>query len=256
MPAASEEIEQGEEEGVGFYPSRSFRRILGEDRRIEGVECVHVASFALEEDGTPKIETEAGTEHILPADTVIFAVGQRPEIPDGFPLDCIGGKGIRVDPHTCKTEREGVFAAGDAAGGTASVIEAIASGRRGADSVDRYLGGTGLIDRIGEEELFDLPEDLPRGTPRARVETAPAEKRVGNFDGVERVFDRATAVREAGRCLCCDLREFDVAVDEALCKSCSYCREVCGPGVFERSERFNPGGDRPFVPAGADRCIG
>jgi NAD-dependent dihydropyrimidine dehydrogenase PreA subunit len=79
---------------------------------------------------------------------------------------------------------------------------------------------------------------------------------VENFEIVERVYDPATAMREAGRCLSCDLREFDVTVNEAACKSCSYCREVCGPSVFERSDRFNSGGYRPFVPSGAARCVG
>ncbi|MEW6664059.1 MAG: FAD-dependent oxidoreductase [Thermodesulfobacteriota bacterium] len=256
MPAASEEIEQGEEEGVVLYPSRGFARILGEDAAIEGVECLDVAAFALDENEGVRIETRAGSEHVLPADMVIFAVGQRPEIPEGFNLKCEGGNRIRVDPRTCKTGREGVFAVGDAIGGTASLIEAIASGRKGADEVDRHLGGAGLIDRLAEEVPYDLPEEAPRGTHRAAAETASPEKRLESFEPVEKVYDPATAMREAGRCLSCDLREFDVTVNEAACKSCSYCREVCGPNVFERSDRFNPGGYRPFVPSRAEHCIG
>jgi NADPH-dependent glutamate synthase beta subunit-like oxidoreductase len=256
MPAASEEIQQGEEEGVVFHPSRAFARILGEDGKIEGVECLDVISIAYEENGSPRIQTAAGTQQVLPADRVIFAVGQRPRIPDGFKLKCDEENRILADPHTCKSHREGVFVVGDAAGGTASVIEAIAAGRRGAAAVDRYLGGTGLIDRLRVEAPHDLPEDAPRGTPRAEVQTASPARRVENFEIVEKVYDPATAIREAGRCLSCDLREFDVTVNEAACKACTYCREVCGPGVFERSERFNPGGYRPFVPTRPERCIG
>ena len=256
MPAASEEIEQGEEEGIVFCPSLGFARIMGEDGRIEGVECLDVSSFAFDENGAARIETVAGTEHVLRADMVIFAVGQRPEIPDGFKLNRNEGNRIQVDPHTCKTDREGVFAVGDTVGGTASVIEAIASGRKGAVAVDRYLGGTGVIDRITEEASADLPEGSPRGTFRAATRTASPERRVTNFEIVEKIYDPATAMQEAERCLSCDLREFDVTVNEAACKACSYCREVCGPSVFEQSDRFNPGGYRPFAPSKAERCIG
>jgi len=63
-------------------------------------------------------------------------------------------------------------------------------------------------------------------------------------------------MQEAGRCLSCDLREFDVTVNEAACKDCGYCREVCGLEIFERSDRFNPGGYRPSIAAQAERCIG
>ena len=82
MVAAPEEIEQGEEEGMVFHPSRSFVRIVGGEDGIQGVECLEVASFSFDEEGGVQIETVEGTEHVLPADTVIFAVGQRPEIPD------------------------------------------------------------------------------------------------------------------------------------------------------------------------------
>jgi formate dehydrogenase (NADP+) beta subunit len=256
MVAAPEEIEEGEEEGVVLHPSLGFTRILGEDGRIEGVECLDVSSFARDENGVVRIETAAGTEHVLPADMVIFAVGQRPWIPDGFNLKRNEVDRVRVDPRTCETAREGVFAVGDTVGGTASVIDAIASGRRGAAAVDRYLGGTGFIETPGQKTSSDLPETAPRGTFRAEPGTASPKDRAGNFKIVERVYDVATAMREAGRCLSCDLFEFDVTVNEAACKACNYCREVCGPSVFEQSDRFNPGGYRPFVPSRAERCVG
>ena len=82
MPAAPEEIAQGGEEGIVFHPSQAFTRIIEEDGRIAGVECADVASFEFDEEGGARIESVGGTEHVLPADTVIFAVGQRPEIPD------------------------------------------------------------------------------------------------------------------------------------------------------------------------------
>ena len=63
---------------------------------------------------------------------------------------------IEVDEYTLETSAEGVFAAGDVVMGTASVIEAIASARRTASAVDKYLGGTGNIEeKLAPDSIWD-----------------------------------------------------------------------------------------------------
>jgi NADPH-dependent glutamate synthase beta subunit-like oxidoreductase len=209
MPAAPEEIEQGGEEGIVFHPSRSLVRIVGNQGKIKGAECVDVASFSFDEDGGVQVETVEGTEHVLQADTVVFAVGQRPEIPDGFRLDTNERGHVRAD-YGAETSREGVFAAGDALTGAGSVVAAIASGREGAIAVDRFLGGEGEIDEslapveptgawMGREEGFPFRR-------RAMSPCAGAEDRLHDFREVLQTVDEETAVQESGRCLQCDLR--------------------------------------------------
>jgi formate dehydrogenase beta subunit len=210
MPAACDEIEQGEEEGIVVHPSRTFTRILNGDGRITGVECLKVETFEFNEDGGAQIDAVEGSEHVLPADTVIFAIGQRPEIPDQFELDTDERGHIEVDPYTFDTRIEGVFAAGDAVNGTASVIEAIASGRRGAMAVDRYLGGSGSID----EELAPLEEPKSWLGPgegfaalnRCKEYCIGAADRVKSFCGIVQALGEEAAVSESSRCLQCDLR--------------------------------------------------
>lgn len=210
MPAAPDEIEQGEEEGLRIHPSHTFTRILSENGHITGVECLDVESFEFDEDGSAHINGIEGSEHILPADTAIFAIGQRPEIPPQFDLRTGRGNTIEVDSYTLDTSREGVFAAGDAVIGTSSVIEAIASGRKGAIAVDRYLGGSGMID----EEL--APDEVPKALLgreenfafQHRRENAclPAEERLNSFCEIIHGLDEEAALEESKRCLQCDLR--------------------------------------------------
>jgi len=210
MPAACDEIEQGEEEGIVVHPSRTFTRIFNGDGRITGVECLKVETFEFNEDGGAQIDAVEGSEHVLPADTVIFAIGQRPEIPDRFELDTDERGHIEVDPYTFDTSIEGVFAAGDAVNGTASVIEAIASGRRGAIAVDRYLGGSGDIDEelapLGEPESWLGPGEGFAALNRCKEYCIGAADRVKSFCGIVQALGEEAAVSESSRCLQCDLR--------------------------------------------------
>ncbi len=213
MLAAPEEIGWGEEEGITIHSSQTFTRIVSDNGRVNGVECLDVKSFQFDKEGKLHVESIAGSEHVLPADTVIFAIGQLPE------LELIDGvSGIRITkrrtlevaPNTLATGTAGIFAAGDAVIGTASVIEAIAAGRQAATSIDRYLGGNGEID----ETLVDVEESNPylgreegfADRFRVPMPCLPAKQRYSSFAEVELGFSESEAVDEAKRCLRCDLR--------------------------------------------------
>lgn len=167
-------------------------------------------NFRFDENGKPVIECEVGSEHTLPADTVIFAVGQRPEIDESFGLLLKKGNRIAVNEKTLAASEEGVFAAGDAVLGTASVIEAIAAGRKAAVSIDKYLGGSGII----AEELAPLTE--PRAwlgrnegfveAQRCENRCLSVEQRLQGFGEVNLGYVQESALKESERCLQCDLR--------------------------------------------------
>ena len=172
MLVKGEEVALGQEEGISIHNSQSFMEITGENGRVSGVKCADVQSFEFAEDGDLHMETAEGTEHVLPADTVIFAVGQRPEIPEPFGQDTRRGGTIGCDEYTHATNIEGVFAAGDCVIGTSTVIQAIASGRDMACAIDSYLGGSGMIDEelapaeqsslwVGRDETFAFRRRCP-----------------------------------------------------------------------------------------------
>ena len=154
----------------------------------------------------PIKESEFTTEF----DNIIAAIGQQPEIPSRFGLKLSRVNTIQVDSATLATNIERVYAGGDVVSGPASVIEAIAAGRKAASSIDKYLGGDGIID----EEL--TPKEKPNPWlgrddnfahwARVAMPSLPVEQRLNGFEEVELGFDREAAVAEAKRCLQCNLR--------------------------------------------------
>lgn len=210
LPAGQDEIDQGKEEGIILYPSRMCSRIVRKDGRIEGAEFLKVKSFSFDEEKNAEIETVDDSEHVLETNTVIFAVGQKPETPEGTGLNVAPNGLIEFDPYTFTTAREGVFAAGDAVTGTASVIKAIASGRKAAIAIDKYLGGQGNIEEklaplTVPEKCLGREEGFAEMT-RCEERYIPAGKRIHSFCNVTETMDERSAANESKRCLQCDLR--------------------------------------------------
>jgi len=245
MPAAPEEIEQGQREGIVLHPSRTFTKIVGEAGHVTGVECPEVESFEFDEEGQARVRVKKGSEQILAVDTVIFAVGQRPAVSSRFGLATGRRKTLAVDSDTLNAGREGVFAAGDVLVGTSSVIEAIASGRKAASSIDLYLGGMGIID-----EVFAPPEQVPEvsiareraeqseGEPeRPRPALLPVEQALAGFEKVEKGLSEEQALLETTRCLKCDQVGFD-------CGGCGF--KTCREAVISCQNRLHETGGEPW----------
>lgn len=138
MPAHKWEILEAVEEGVVLNPSWGPQKIIGDGNKVTGVEFVCCSSvFDSERRFKPQFD-ETKTQ-VIEADMVISAIGQSPDL--GFlgkRLAMTRGA-IAADPLTLETSLPGVFAGGDAVLGTASLIEAIVSGRTAADSIISYL---------------------------------------------------------------------------------------------------------------------
>jgi NADH-quinone oxidoreductase subunit F len=106
------------------------------------------------------------------------------------------------------TTMEGVFAGGDVARGPDTVIQAIADGKLAAKSIDKYLGGSGKLnkgDRIDIPKAFD--DDDVVALERFPVELLELDKRKGSFNEVVIGYHKLVAMAEASRCLRCDRRE-------------------------------------------------
>jgi len=207
MPASAEEIEGAIAEGVKIEFLVAPSRIARKNGKIE-LHSLRMKLGAIDASGRPRPEPIEGSEFALSFDTIIAAVGQRPEIPAQFNLTLERGNTIQVDPETLATSQEGVFAGGDAKSGPASVIEAIADGRQAAISIDKYLGGKGDIDEtLAPPEGVVEPLGEAEEERRVEVPALPVDERLKSFKLVELGLDEETAIREAKRCLRCDLEE-------------------------------------------------
>ena len=207
MPANLEEVEEALAEGVQICFLAAPSRIISGDNRLE-LECIRMELGAMDASGRRRPEPIKGSEITMNFDTIIAAIGQQAEVPYQFGLPIGSGNVIEVDPDTLATNREGVFAGGDVVSGPASVIEAIAAGRQGAISIDKCLGGAGVIDEVlvpPEEVVTPLGEAEEKR--RVKMPDLPLEERIGGFSQVELGYSDEMAIEEAERCLRCDLEE-------------------------------------------------
>jgi len=209
MPADKEEVEEALEEGVKIKFRVGPSSISTADGRVK-LECVRMKLGRPDASGRRHPEPIPGREFSMDFDTVIVAIGQAPSVPPGFGSRLNRHGTIRVDPDTLATSREGVFAGGDVVLGPSSVVEVAAMGRRAAISIDRYLGGDGKIEesaiQIPKGEMWLGRDEDFASWPRARAEPLLLEERLSDFAEVEACLDKEEAVREARRCLRCDLR--------------------------------------------------
>lgn len=258
MPAHGWELARAREEGVVIHASCGPRKIKGNET-VEGVEFVRCTSV-FDEAGNFNPQYDEKITRTLEAQYVVLAIGQTAA--PGFlqgqnHIEVVHGT-IKVDSETLATGESGIFAGGDVVSGSASVIEAIAQGRKAAISIDKYLGGEGVIDEklaTPEEEVI-LPEFTMEVKPPVQMPQLDPKERLSSFEQIEQGFNQEQAIEEARRCLACDARRFTVVVYPENCKECGYCQEVCGLDIFASANLFNSRGYRPVVSTNSEKCVG
>ncbi|HSR12536.1 MAG TPA: NADH-ubiquinone oxidoreductase-F iron-sulfur binding region domain-containing protein, partial [Thermodesulfobacteriota bacterium] len=212
MPAFAEEVEAALQEGVRIETMISPLKPVAEAGALQGIVCVRNRAGEREATGRCAPVPIAGSEHTLRFDTLIVAVGEEGEEAPGIETNEAGN--IRIDAATLQTSRPGVFAAGDSVTGAGTVVEAIAAGKKAALIIERYLEGEPL-DQPGLPRLpeFHIPAGSePEETRGVRIPLIPADARVEGYEEIEKSITEEEAVREAGRCLRCDL-EFTAKQD-------------------------------------------
>jgi NADPH-dependent glutamate synthase beta subunit-like oxidoreductase len=210
MRADEEEVVLAEEEGIHLHTGRTFEKIEGEDH-VTGAVFMNITSYTYDENGRAQIVKDPNSAHVIEGDTVIFAVGMQPDLPEDFGLETARARSVAVKDmeKDLATSVEGIFAAGDCVYGTKSVIKAIASGREAASEIDKFLGGDGDISEV----LAPVSEHDPcigvyegfGSVERNHNVMEPVENRCG-FALVDHGISSDRIGIEAGRCLQCDLR--------------------------------------------------
>lgn len=207
MPASPDERAWAEEEGVLLHAGYTFLKIEGETA-VTGLTMQKINGFRFTADGNSVIDAVPDAVETVACDTVIFAIGQRPDITDAFGLPLTRGR-IVTDGNGM-TAVAGVFAAGDAVTGTQSVIAAIAGARTAAVAIDRYLGGDGDIEETLAPEQYRDPvlgniKDFG-DLPRRETDVLAPNIRCRSFAPMDLGLSDENAQAEAERCLQCDLR--------------------------------------------------
>ena len=214
MPAEPEEIDAAEKEGIHIHCLTAPSKVLGKDGKVVGLECIRMGLGEFDRSGRKTPSPIKGSEYTMEFDTVIEAIGQRPDATflQSSGINIAKGGTIGADRRTLATDVKGVFAGGDALTGPATVIEAIAAGQRAASSIKRYLRGETLIplvDRVDDEQIPVSPvppsdEELQQ-KPRVTIKKISSIDKGAPFKEPVLPYSAKEAKEEAGRCLRCDL---------------------------------------------------
>ncbi|MDR2770574.1 MAG: FAD-dependent oxidoreductase, partial [Clostridiales Family XIII bacterium] len=191
MPALSWEIEEALSEGVRILPAHTPLSVNSKWMRAESLTLAAVTRVETTETGElkPVIDRDATRE--IPAQTVIFAVGQATDraLLDRMGLARNAKGGIVMDEDTLATSLPGVYAAGDLAGGASSVVEAMASARKAAKAADAFLMNGAREDGVPamgsaplREKIF--PVRLEKLTPM-KLKALKKEEALASFDEVQ-----------------------------------------------------------------------
>ncbi len=232
MPAALEEIEEAEREGIIVHPGFGPKQILGRNGRVTGLETLDTKRV-FDEQGRFSPTFHDGSEKRLECDTVILAIGQaanlefiRPE--DGVEVSPRGL--IAVNRANLMTSAPGVFAGGDCVFGPRLIIDSVGDGKRAAVGIDEFVRG-----RQHPEPVIEI-ETLRRHTmfhdfmdiPRQDVPMLELDRRTGMTE-VEIGYDAPTAMAEARRCLRCWVNTVFQPVESrgTDCVLCGGCVDVC-----------------------------
>jgi NADPH-dependent glutamate synthase beta subunit-like oxidoreductase/Pyruvate/2-oxoacid:ferredoxin oxidoreductase delta subunit len=210
MPASPWEIEGAVAEGVSVLPSWGPDKILSQDGKVTGLDLVE-CTCVFNEQGDFCPQFGESKECIL-VDQVILAVGQATELSFLEKSSSISlAKGlIVVDLESLETGMQGVYAGGDVTMVPGSIIHAIVAGRTAATSIDKALGGSGDIEEVlfarkapdpylGRDEGFAFK-------PRQKLPELELDARHQGFSEVCLGLTEEQALKEARRCLQCDVR--------------------------------------------------
>jgi len=232
MPAALEEIEEAETEGIIMHPGLGPKRMIGKDGKIVALETLKT-KWVFDENKRFNPAFYEGSETELECDTIIMAVGQAPNLDFLKPEDGVekSPRGlIAVNPQTLMTSASGIFAGGDCVFGPRLIIDSVADGKRAAVGIDEFLRGRKHPEPIVEVEIFkrhSMPLDLLDRT-RPPIPMLPLERRTGVTE-VEVGYDAQSAMEEAQRCLHCWVNTVfeGVPEDGSMCILCGGCVDVC-----------------------------
>jgi NADPH-dependent glutamate synthase beta subunit-like oxidoreductase len=205
LPAFEWAIKSAVSEGVKLECSWGNPSFVSSNGKLIGIDFQHCTQV-FDACGLFEPQFDDCRLNHIEADSVIVAIGQKPELSFLDAAGLVQDGRAAADPVTLQSLDKSVFIAGDVESGPSSVIDAMAKGRRAAESVDRFLKGEHL--RYGREYPGPIETDFLINTEGSiEIERAKIKEHKcggkGDFGEIEKSFDPETARREASRCYSC-----------------------------------------------------
>jgi len=215
MPAEPEEVLAAEQEGVKFHFLTNPTKIIGKAGKVTGVECIKQELKDFDASGRRAPQAIKGSEFVMNFDMVIGAIGQHPDTAtlklNTAKID--KNEKVLANKRTLATDEPGIFVAGDAFTGPATVIEAIAAGQRAASSINAYIQGKEMPiipvrPAFKTIRISDTPPTVEETNvkPRILMSEIPISDRKTTFEEAALSYSVKEAMAEARRCLRCDIK--------------------------------------------------
>jgi len=232
MPAALEEIEEAETEGIVLRDGRGPKQVIGRNGKVAGLETLKT-KWVFDSSGRFNPAFYENSESVVECDTIIMSIGQTTKLDFLKPEDGvqISPRGLIVaDRNTLMTSAPGIFAGGDCVFGPRLIIDSVGDGRRIAAAIDEHLTGRKRPEPEIEVEVLDRHRMFADyiNWNRQPVPMLPLDRRTGVTE-VEIGFDEAGAMREARRCLRCWINTVfeGTEADGSQCVLCGGCVDIC-----------------------------
>lgn len=210
MPAEQEEVKALIDEGIELHELTALEKIITENGCIRSLVCLRMQLVNDPKGGRPKPVKIPGSEFEIKLDSLIPALGQDIDI------DFADAKILQHKNDTLETLIENVFIGGDAQRGAATVVKAVADGRKAAAQILAKSGIPFSFEPKISDEKLEYRDYIIQKSKRSKGDRSseiPVHER-NNFNPVVHTLTKEQATREAARCLYCN----DV---------CSVCVTVC-----------------------------
>lgn len=209
MPADKREIEEALEEGIHLHTMIKPVEILGEEGKVKGIKVQRMSLGMFDGSGRRRPVEIEGQVYEMLFDRIIPAISQHSDLPfiKKEEVERTKWGTFIIDEENMMTKLDRVFAGGDVVRGPDTVIQAIADGKRAAQSIDKQLGGCGELNK-GRDIEIPKPDDYAEVVEHERfpMHVLEPDKRKDNFNEVVYGFHRLNAMAESMRCLRCDRR--------------------------------------------------
>jgi heterodisulfide reductase subunit A len=254
MPAIEDEVHEALAEGAKITFLAAPVEIISKNGRFAAIKVQKMELGEPDDSGRRRPVAVEGSEYEIAGDSLLVAAGELSGA-DAFEKLVKMDHGFVVTDDTGQTSDDHIFAGGDVVTGAATVVEAIARGRKAAKYVHAKL--TGAIETESEERVITM-SDINEAyfTPTKQVATAHVslEKMKDRFSEVKQGLTEGEIQEELGRCMSCGVcngcdicwmfcpdaaisRENGVyTINYDYCKGCLICQQECPRGVIS-SER-------------------
>lgn len=252
MPAEPYEVEEALHEGVEmFFLTAPSKIVQAGSKKM--LHCIKMTLGEPDRSGRPRPVPIEGSETAFEADTVIGAIGQSTNtqfLYHDLPVKLNKWGDIEINGRTAQTSEINIFAGGDCVTGPATVIQAVAAGRRAAEAMDSFLMKGYVKEQhldysCSRGSLEDLPkwefEEMPK-IERSAIPEIPLAERQNNFREIQQGYSEQTAREEARRCLKCGCHE-------------RYACDLRNEASAHQIEYIQPVHERPLIPIVEDHSI-